>query len=143
MKLEREAGETEIDEIAELLLPYLNQHRLLLLYGEPGCGKTTLVRALMQITGYRGNVQSPTFSLVNQYNLESGNIVYHFDLYRLSGQAEADEAGISEMLVSGGCSRLVEWPERLHERNYEDAVTVRIFYKGERRLYLIEDKKTV
>lgn len=142
MRIEIEAGEEELLSVVSTLLPFVNAGRVLLLEGEPGSGKTTLVKALMIAAGYAGTVQSPTYSLVNQYRTGAGDEVFHFDLYRLENASEADEAGISEMLSEPVC-RLVEWPDRLPKEYYTDAVKVSIENRGIRRLYLIENQKTV
>jgi tRNA threonylcarbamoyladenosine biosynthesis protein TsaE len=139
---ETEAGEQELGEIVRQLLPYLQERRVILLKGEPGSGKTTLVKALMRGAGYSGIVQSPTYALVNHYETEDGLVVYHFDLYRLENRGQADEAGISELLTEEVC-RLVEWPERLESSYFSDPVMVEIENRPSKRHYRIEDKKRV
>ena len=81
------------------------------LHGPMGAGKTTLVRHLCQVLGVADRVNSPTFSLVNEYHARDGSVVHHIDLYRLSGEEEAVDAGIGEVLESGRLV-FVEWPER-------------------------------
>lgn len=139
---ELDLGEEEISGVTRLLLPYVNSRRLILLEGEPGSGKTTLVAALMRAAGFTGKVQSPTYALMNQYVVGADFCVYHFDLYRLSGATEAEEAGIVDLLSEEVC-RLVEWPQRLGDAYYIDAVHVSIENRGNRRRYRITEKKTV
>jgi tRNA threonylcarbamoyladenosine biosynthesis protein TsaE len=79
------------------------------LCGELGVGKTTFVRGLMRGLGYTGRVRSPTFTLLEPYNLPRFN-VYHFDFYRFSEQHEWRDAGFDEYLGGDGVC-LVEWPE--------------------------------
>lgn len=82
---------------------------LLLLEGELGSGKSTLARALLRELGVAGPVPSPTYTLVEPYEVR-GRPVYHVDLYRISGEAELAYLGWPELrqgLV------LVEWPERV------------------------------
>ena len=85
--------------------------KIWLFRGEMGAGKTTLVKEIGQQIKIKSNVQSPTFSLVNPYETESGEIIYHFDLYRLENVQEAVDIGIEEYLDSGHLC-FIEWPER-------------------------------
>jgi len=85
--------------------------KLWLFRGEMGAGKTTLVKEIGQQLKIKSIVQSPTFSLVNPYETESGEIIYHFDLYRLENVHEAIDIGIEEYLDSGHLC-FIEWPER-------------------------------
>ena len=80
---------------------------IVLLYGEPGCGKTVLVRGICAARGYKGYVTSPTFALANEY--PSQPPVYHLDLYRLDPQ-QALEIGIEEYAERLGIV-CIEWPE--------------------------------
>jgi tRNA threonylcarbamoyladenosine biosynthesis protein TsaE len=85
--------------------------KIWLFKGEMGAGKTTLVKEIGQQLKIKSIVQSPTFSLVNPYETESGEIIYHFDLYRLENVHEAIDIGIEEYLDSGHLC-FIEWPER-------------------------------
>lgn len=80
----------------------------LLLEGDLGAGKSTFARALIQAMGHRGAVPSPTYTLVEPYDLDGG-MVYHVDLYRVSDEEELRYLGWTE-LEDG--LRLVEWPDR-------------------------------
>jgi len=85
--------------------------KIWLFRGEMGAGKTTLVKEIGLQKKVRTMVQSPTFSLVNPYETEVGELIYHFDLYRLENVLEAIDIGIEEYLDSGHLC-FIEWPER-------------------------------
>jgi tRNA threonylcarbamoyladenosine biosynthesis protein TsaE len=80
----------------------------LLLSGELGAGKSTFARAFIRAAGHAGSVPSPTYTLVEPYNVSRGNI-YHVDLYRVSDEEELRYLGWNEL--DDGC-RIVEWPDR-------------------------------
>ena len=80
----------------------------ILLEGELGAGKSTFARAFIRAAGHEGAVPSPTYTLVEPYQLARGNI-YHVDLYRVADEEELRYLGWNEL--DDGC-RIVEWPDR-------------------------------
>jgi tRNA threonylcarbamoyladenosine biosynthesis protein TsaE len=103
-----------------------------------GTGKTTLVKQIVNHLGVEGTVASPTFSIVNQYGMADGKVIYHFDLYRLKNESEAFDIGLEEYLNSGHLC-LIEWPEKLEkllpDQYFEvhiqlyDSLTRKIYYR--------------
>lgn len=95
-------------KIAGVLSRYISQNTVIFLKGDLGSGKTTFVKALLDIARYNGIVKSPSFTLMEAYNLY-GNLVYHFDLYRLISPKDFKYIGIKEFLKRG--IYFFEWPE--------------------------------
>ncbi|QGG49103.1 tRNA (adenosine(37)-N6)-threonylcarbamoyltransferase complex ATPase subunit type 1 TsaE [Heliorestis convoluta] len=127
--MQREVGqgilidEKATDAFGCWLAQYMAKDDILLLFGDLGAGKTTLVQALVRALGYDGAVTSPTFTLVHEYE---GNIpIYHFDLYRLTEPEEVWDIGWSHYLQGQGLL-CIEWPERLGHLMPEEALQVRL-----------------
>ena len=79
-----------------------------------GAGKTTLIKAGCRELGVLNTVQSPTFSIVNEYLTDVGETIYHFDCYRLKNGTEAYDIGVEEYLDSVNLC-LIEWPDKIAE----------------------------
>ena len=86
--------------------------KIIAFYGEMGAGKTTLIKEICKQIGVSDNVSSPTFAIVNEYRITSGEAVYHFDFYRIRNLQEAIDIGIEEYFNSGSYC-LIEWPEKI------------------------------
>jgi tRNA threonylcarbamoyladenosine biosynthesis protein TsaE len=100
-----------IQEAVEKFLAAAGHKKVFAFHGEMGAGKTTFIHALCEAMGVKGNISSPTFSIINQYTTAAGNTIYHMDLYRLKNENEAINAGVEDCLFSGDIC-LVEWPEK-------------------------------
>jgi len=103
-------GEEEQIAFGTRLGRALGQRALVFLEGDMGAGKTTLVRGLLRARGHSGAVKSPTYTLVEPYELPGGSC-YHLDLYRLGDPEELEYLGLREMLAEPALV-LVEWPDR-------------------------------
>lgn len=93
------------------------------LYGDLGAGKTTFVKALAKYLGSEDEASSPTYSLVNEYDVSQGKL-FHIDLYRLEDEQEALEIGIEDYIYSDHYC-MVEWPQVI-EQLVDKAVVIKI-----------------
>ena len=90
------------------------KHNVVLICGEMGAGKTTLIKELLSLMSVVDNVSSPTFSIINEYSTDKDEIIYHIDLYRIEDISELDNIGFFEYLESGKTC-LIEWGEMIEE----------------------------
>lgn len=103
--------EEALVSLAGILAKYINGGDVVYLYGDLGAGKTTFVRMLLLALGYSGRVKSPTFSIVEEYDVNQDMIVSHFDLYRIVDKNEVYNLGITDY-VGDNAVLLIEWPEK-------------------------------
>ncbi len=96
--------------LAQRLVPLIERLNIVYLQGDLGAGKTTFTRALLRAMGHEAAVKSPTYTLVEPYEI-GGRPVYHFDLYRLADPEELAFLGFEDYLGSGALC-LIEWPIR-------------------------------
>jgi len=119
------------------ILKQTEPHRVYAFEGEMGAGKTTFIKKLCEEMGTEDIVNSPTFAIVNVYDVEQPykGEVYHFDCYRLKDIREAMDFGAEEYLYSGNYC-FIEWPEKIEALLPEDTVRVKIVPQanGDRRL---------
>ena len=85
-------------------------HALVCLHGELGAGKTTLVRHVLQAMGVTGRIKSPTYAVVEPYELP-GQHIWHFDFYRFSDPREWEDAGLRDIFSQPGL-KVAEWPDK-------------------------------
>lgn len=112
MQLKKVFDIQSINEVAKELLANV-KHKTILFYGDMGAGKTTLISSLVKTLGGLDDVSSPTFSIVNEYEVTNDK-VYHFDFYRIDNVTEVLDIGIEDYFYSGHWI-FIEWPEKIEE----------------------------
>ena len=101
-------------------------HKIFAFYGQMGVGKTTFINAICQYLGVTDPTSSPTFAIVNEYALpQPGEVIYHFDFYRIKSLAEVYDIGYEDYFYSGNLC-FIEWPELIEPLLPEEAVKVHI-----------------
>ena len=106
----------EIGAVAEEFVRLAMQEDTVFAFnGQMGAGKTTFIKALCEALGVSETVTSPTFSIVNEYRSdETGELIYHFDFYRIKKLDEAYDMGCEDYFYSGAVC-FIEWPELVEE----------------------------
>ncbi len=115
---------------AEAVLDELRGRNVVAFHGAMGAGKTTLISEICAQLGVEDTVTSPTFALVNEYNNEEGESIFHFDFYRINTIEEAFDMGYEEYFF-GDSLVLVEWPEKVEQLLPGDTCHVRIEITGD------------
>ncbi len=126
----------EIENVAKKILSE-NPKKVILFYGNMGVGKTTLIKALAKELGVNDVTSSPTFSLVNEYQIDDNQYIYHFDVYRLKNEIEALDMGIDEYLYSGNWC-FIEWAENIPSLipDEHSLIKIKLLPDGKRNLNL-------
>ena len=102
----------DLDKVADFILATNFKH--ITFTGEMGSGKTTLIQVISKKLNVKDNVTSPTYSLVNQYQTNLNNIIYHFDLFRVKTLKELQNIGVEHYLQSNAYC-MIEWPELIND----------------------------
>ena len=128
-----------IDQLEEVTQKIISENpkKVILFHGEMGVGKTTLIKQLCKTLGVTGATSSPTFSLVNEYEANENQLVYHFDFYRLNKEEEALDMGVDDYLYSGNWC-FIEWAEKISNLIPEvhSVITISLLADGKRSLTL-------
>ena len=133
----------EIDQAAQEFIAYASasplQSNIFAFFGQMGAGKTTFIKAICRALGVEDDVNSPTFTIVNEYRSAKGFPVYHFDFYRINNISEAYDIGTDEYFGGDGIC-LIEWPEKICEILPDDCFKVFVYADAEgNRTVEIED----
>ena len=112
-----------LDKVAIKLLNTYPDIRIFAFYGKMGSGKTTFIKSLCKISGVTDIVNSPTFSIINEYKTDGGDSIFHFDFYRIKKQEEVLDIGYEDYFFSGSYC-FIEWPGKVENLLPEDTVRV-------------------
>jgi len=101
-----------IHDTARQFIGLIGERTIFAFNGKMGAGKTTFIKAICEVMGVKETVNSPTFSIVNEYEAADGRIIYHFDCYRITNTQEALDLGAEDYLYSGNLC-FIEWSENM------------------------------
>lgn len=114
-----------IQEAASQFVAAMGDNTVFAFYGKMGAGKTTFIKAVCEHLGVTDVINSPTFAIINEYRSDSGELIYHFDFYRINKVEEAFDFGYEDYFYSGALC-FIEWPELIEELLPLDVVKVKI-----------------
>lgn len=114
-----------IHEAARSFISAMGDNTVFAMYGKMGAGKTTFIKAVCECLGVEDVINSPTFAIVNEYRSDKGELIYHFDFYRIKKLEEVYDMGYEDYFYSGALC-FIEWPELIEELLPGDAVKVYI-----------------
>ena len=116
----------QLPAAAKEFINAIDQSTVFAFYGKMGAGKTTFIKAVCEALGVTDVVNSPTFSIVNEYRSDTtGELIYHFDFYRIKKLEEVYDMGYEDYFYSGALC-FIEWPELIEDVLPGDAVRVDI-----------------
>lgn len=113
----------KIDEAALEFIRAMGDNTVFAFHGDMGAGKTTFIKAICENLGVSDTINSPTFAIVNEYRSDSGELIYHFDFYRINKIEEVFDFGYEDYFYSGSLC-FIEWPEKVDTLLPKDTVNV-------------------
>jgi tRNA threonylcarbamoyladenosine biosynthesis protein TsaE len=137
MEIEIQSLDT-IEQSAQKFIDQIGNKTVFAFNGKMGAGKTTFIKSICEVMGVKETVNSPTFSIVNEYEAADGRIIYHFDCYRINKIQEALDLGAEEYLYSGNLC-FIEWSENIAPILPDSIVNVNIeeVENGKRKIEII------
>ena len=119
----------DLENIRHAAIEFIRQmdnHTIFAFYGNMGAGKTTFIKAICEELGVKNVINSPTFAIINEYqSVETEEIIYHFDFYRINKLSEAQDISVEDYFYSGALC-LIEWPEKIEPLLPDDTVHIAI-----------------
>ncbi len=113
-----------INKAAKEFISIINHKNIFAFKGEMGVGKTTFIKAICMELGVKDVINSPTFSIINEYKSSTDEKqIYHFDFYRINQISEALDIGAEDYFYSGSLC-FIEWPEKIEQILPEDTVFI-------------------
>ncbi|MDR2841130.1 MAG: tRNA (adenosine(37)-N6)-threonylcarbamoyltransferase complex ATPase subunit type 1 TsaE [Paludibacter sp.] len=116
---------SQIHDAAKKFVSSIGNNSIFSFNGKMGVGKTTFIKAICEELGVKESINSPTFSIINEYSTSDGSTIYHFDFYRINTIGEAKEIGTEEYLYSGNLC-LLEWAENIASLLPDSVINVKI-----------------
>ena len=122
---------SDIHQVANEFIRLMDFNTVFAFYGKIGAGKTTFIKAICEELGVEDVINSPTFSIINEYHSKkSGELIYHFDFYRINKLSEARDISVEDYFYSGALC-LIEWPEIIEPLLPDNTVRITIEEKDD------------
>ncbi|MDX9746954.1 MAG: tRNA (adenosine(37)-N6)-threonylcarbamoyltransferase complex ATPase subunit type 1 TsaE [Paludibacter sp.] len=125
----------QLPEIANWAVSLFKRNKIIVFDGKMGAGKTTLIKEIGKVLKVKQLINSPTFSIINEYTTDDDKIIYHFDCYRIKSLREAFDIGIPEYLDSDNYC-FIEWAENIAPLLPENYLKISIKYLDEEKRQL-------
>ena len=120
----------QIEQAAKQFVESMGDNTVFAFYGKMGAGKTTFIKEVCKLLGVTDNISSPTFAIVNEYRSDiAGELIYHFDFYRIKKLEEVYDMGYEDYFYSGAVC-FIEWPELIEDLLPGNTIKVSIEEQG-------------